>query len=223
VSAPEERIRDAQGRIRDARETLAAVRRADPRNDPGPEDLAALHELHAAHERKHGRDERAEAAERRARRARPKSAYVGLGANLGDRRRTIERAVELLSECRGIRVVRRSSLRETAPVGYTEQPAFLNGVALLATTRSPLDLLDCLLAVEEALGRTRTGPRFGPRTIDLDLLVYGDVTVQTPRLELPHPRLAEREFVLAPLVELDPELDVPGLGKAKALLERLPG
>jgi len=159
----------------------------------------------------------------RADRERPRTAYVGLGANLGDRHRTIARAVDLLSSSSGVRVVRCSSLRETAPVGYTEQPMFLNGVALLATTKSPLRLLDCLLTIEEELGRTRDGPRFGPRTIDLDLLVYETVTVKTPRLELPHPRIAEREFVLAPLVELNPDLEVPGLGKAKVLLERLTG
>ena len=137
-------------------------------------------------------------------------AYVGLGANLGEREQTLRRAVELLAAEAGIEVVAVSSLRETEPVGYLDQPAFLNGAVALETDLSPRELLDRLLALERALGRVRgTGPRWGPRTIDLDLLLYGDVTVDEAGLTVPHPRLTERAFVLEPLLELDPELQLP--------------
>jgi len=137
-------------------------------------------------------------------------AYVGLGANLGDREATIRRAVELLAARPGIAVAAVSTLRETDPVGYADQPRFLNGVAALEIALSPRALLDRLLAVEQELGRVRAeGPRFGPRTIDLDLLLYGDEVVDEPGLVVPHPRLVGRRFVLEPLHELDPELTLP--------------
>jgi 2-amino-4-hydroxy-6-hydroxymethyldihydropteridine diphosphokinase len=137
-------------------------------------------------------------------------AYVGLGANLGDREATIRRALELLGAEPGIEVVAVSTLRETEPVGYADQPAFLNGAAALDTELSPRALLDRLLAVEQELGRVRgAGPRFGPRTIDLDLLLYGSEVVDEPGLTVPHPRLAERSFALEPLCELDSGLSLP--------------
>ncbi len=137
-------------------------------------------------------------------------AYVGLGANLGDRESTIRRAIELLAAEPAVEVVAVSSLRETDPVGYAEQPRFLNGAAAVETELGPRTLLDRLLAVERELGRVRDeGPRFGPRTIDLDLLLYGDEVLDEPGLTVPHPRLAERLFVLEPLYELDPELTLP--------------
>ena len=137
-------------------------------------------------------------------------AYVGLGANLGEREQTLKRAVELLATEPGIEVVAVSSFRETEPVGYLDQPPFLNGACAVKTSLSPRELLDRLLAVERALGRERgTGPRWGPRTIDLDLLLYGHETVDEPGLTVPHPRLTERSFVLEPLVELDPALTLP--------------
>jgi len=140
----------------------------------------------------------------------PTRAYVGLGANLGDREATIRRAVELLGATPRIEVVAVSTLRETDPVGYADQPRFLNGVAALDIALSPRELLDRLLAVERELGRVRgEGPRFGPRTIDLDLLLHGDEVVDEPGLVVPHPRLAERRFVLEPLHELDPECRLP--------------
>jgi 2-amino-4-hydroxy-6-hydroxymethyldihydropteridine diphosphokinase len=148
-------------------------------------------------------------------------AYVGVGANLGDRRATIERAVELLRAAPGIEVLAVSSLRETDPVGFEEQPRFLNGAVELETTLGPRELLDLLLGVERALGRTREGPRFGPRTIDLDLLVYGDERVDEPGLTVPHPRLHERRFALEPLAELAPELELPGRGPVSLLLSGL--
>jgi 2-amino-4-hydroxy-6-hydroxymethyldihydropteridine diphosphokinase len=137
-------------------------------------------------------------------------AYVGLGANLGDREGTIRRALELLAAEEGIQVVAVSTLRETKPVGYADQPDFLNGAAALETELPPRALLERLLAVELALGRVRgAGPRFGPRVVDLDLLLYGDEVVDEPGLTLPHPRLDERRFALEPLQELDPELRLP--------------
>jgi 2-amino-4-hydroxy-6-hydroxymethyldihydropteridine diphosphokinase len=138
-----------------------------------------------------------------------KRAYIGLGGNLGDRRALLERAVELLGAEPGVTVVGVSSFRETDPVGLVEQPRFLNGAVAIETELSPRDLLERLLAVERALGRERTGPRFGPRTVDLDLLLYDDETVDEPGLTVPHPRLHERRFALEPLVELEPELALP--------------
>jgi 2-amino-4-hydroxy-6-hydroxymethyldihydropteridine diphosphokinase len=150
------------------------------------------------------------------------AAYVGLGANLGDRRATIEEALRRLGADPDIEVTATSTLRETDPVGYTEQPRFLNGAARLETTLAPRDLLDRLLAVERALGRERTGPRFGPRTIDLDLLLYGGETVDEPGLTVPHPRLPERRFALEPLLELDPGLTLPDGRRAAEILGTLP-
>jgi 2-amino-4-hydroxy-6-hydroxymethyldihydropteridine diphosphokinase len=146
-------------------------------------------------------------------------AYVGLGANLGDREATIRRALELLAADPGIEVVAVSTLRETEPVGYTDQPPFLNGAAALETDLSPRALLHRLLAVEQELGRVRgLGPRFGPRTIDLDLLLYGAEVVDEPGLTVPHPRLAERSFALEPLYELDPGLSLPDGRRVRDLL-----
>jgi 2-amino-4-hydroxy-6-hydroxymethyldihydropteridine diphosphokinase len=117
-----------------------------------------------------------------------------------------------------VEVVAVSSFRETDPVGVVDQPRFVNGAAALETTLSPHDLLQTLLRVERDLGRFREGTRWGPRTIDLDLLVYCDRVLDEPGLQVPHPRLAERRFALEPLAELDPELVVPGLGRVLDLL-----
>jgi 2-amino-4-hydroxy-6-hydroxymethyldihydropteridine diphosphokinase len=115
-----------------------------------------------------------------------------------------------------------SSLRETDPVGYADQPRFLNGAVELRTSLSARELLQRLLAIERRLGRVRgEGPRFGPRTIDLDLLLYGDQTIVEPSLSVPHPRLHERRFALEPLAELDPGLEIPGHGSVQALLAGL--
>ena len=149
-------------------------------------------------------------------------AFVGLGSNLGDPEELIASALELLAGEEGIEVLAVSSLRETDPVGFEDQPRFLNGAAELATKLAPRELLERLLAIERRLGRIRGEvPRFGPRTIDLDLLLYGEETVQEPGLTLPHPRLHERRFVLEPLAELDPALEVPGRGPVQALLAGL--
>ena len=148
-------------------------------------------------------------------------AYVGLGANLGPREVTLLRAVDLLADEPRIEVLAISQLRETEPVGSTDQPEFLNGAVAVETSLSPRELLDALLRVEQKLGRTRDGERWGPRTIDLDLLVYGDEIVDEPGLRVPHPRLHERRFVLEPLVDLEPEVAIPGVGKAAELLKQL--
>jgi 2-amino-4-hydroxy-6-hydroxymethyldihydropteridine diphosphokinase len=148
-------------------------------------------------------------------------AFVGLGANLGDRAVTLRSALALLEAHEGVRVAGVSSFRETDPVGFVDQPPFLNAAVEVETALSPRDLMACLLEVERVLGRERTGPRFGPRTIDLDLLVYEDLEMDEPGLTIPHPRLHERAFALEPLHELDPGLVVPGRGPVSALLEAL--
>jgi 2-amino-4-hydroxy-6-hydroxymethyldihydropteridine diphosphokinase len=148
-------------------------------------------------------------------------AYIGLGANLGDREATIRAALARLEADSAIHVAAVSTLRETDPVGFTEQPRFLNGAVAVETDLTPRALLDRLLAVERDLGRARTGPRFGPRTIDLDLLLYGDVCLHRPGLQVPHPRLHERRFALEPIVELDPDARVPGRGTVSTLLAEL--
>lgn len=147
-------------------------------------------------------------------------AYVGLGANIGPREVTLLRAVDLLAEANEVEVLAVSQLRETDPLGMVDQPRFLNGAARIDTSLSPRALLELLLRIEQSLGRVRA-ERWGPRTVDLDLLVYGDVNVDEPGLRVPHPRLHERRFALEPLAELDPELVVPGLGSVSAALAAL--
>jgi 2-amino-4-hydroxy-6-hydroxymethyldihydropteridine diphosphokinase len=147
-------------------------------------------------------------------------AYVGIGANLGPREETLHRAVELLGCADRVGVVAVSELRETDPVGVVDQPPFLNGAVSVETTRSPRALLDLLLEIERSLGRVR-GERWGPRVVDLDLLVYGSEVVDEPGLRVPHPRLHERRFALEPLTDLDPELEIPGRGPVSALLAAL--
>ena len=139
-------------------------------------------------------------------------AYVGLGANLGDREATIRRAAELIG------AIRLSTIRETEPWGVEDQPLFLNAVAELDTELPPRALLDRLLEVERELGRTRAGGRYGPRTIDLDLLLYGEEAIEEPGLTVPHPHLHERLFVLEPLAELNPGFLVPNRGSIFSLL-----
>ena len=145
-------------------------------------------------------------------------AYVGLGANLGDRERTLRAAVDALAAEEGIEVVSVSTLRETEPVGVGEQPRFLNGAAELETTLTARELLDRLLAVEQRFGRVRIPGEHGPRTVDLDLLLYGGEVIDEPGLTVPHARLHERRFVLEPLAELSPGLVVPGRGDMESLL-----
>ena len=145
-------------------------------------------------------------------------AYAGLGANLGDRETTLRAAVAALSGEEGIEVLAVSTLRETEPVGVGQQPRFLNGVVALETTLAARELLDLLLAVEQRFGRVRIAGEHGPRTLDLDLLLYADEEIDEPGLTVPHPRLHERRFVLEPLAELAPGLVVPGRGDVESLL-----
>ena len=147
-------------------------------------------------------------------------AYVGLGANLGPREETLRRAVELIDRTLGIDVLAVSELRETEPVGAVDQPPFLNGAVALETSLSARELLDLLLDVERELGRVRN-ERWGPRLVDLDLLLYGAETIDEPGLRVPHPRLHERRFALEPLAELDPDLVIPGRGRVSALVAAL--
>jgi 2-amino-4-hydroxy-6-hydroxymethyldihydropteridine diphosphokinase len=148
-------------------------------------------------------------------------AYVGLGANLGDREATLRAAVEALAAEDGIEVAAVSTLRETDPVGVGDQPRFLNGAVAVETTLAPHELLDRLLAVERRFGRVRVPGEHGPRTLDLDLLLYGGDRIDEPGLTVPHPRVHERRFVLEPLAELAPGLVVPGRGDVDSLLAGL--
>jgi len=143
----------------------------------------------------------------------PIRAYVGLGANLDDPRRHVLAAFDALDVLPGTRVVARSSLYRTAPVGYADQPEFVNAVAAVETTLSARELLLALLAVERSEGRVRSF-RNAPRTLDLDLLVYGDLILDEDGLHVPHPRMHERAFVMVPLAEIAPDLHVPGRGRA---------
>jgi 2-amino-4-hydroxy-6-hydroxymethyldihydropteridine diphosphokinase len=144
-------------------------------------------------------------------------AYVGLGSNLGDRAASLSAALAELAPLRVSRIV------ETEPWGRAGQPRFLNAVAELSTDLDPEELLGRLLDLERRAGRVRGPERWGPRTLDLDLLLYGDRVVQSESLSVPHPRLAERRFVLESLAELCPRRAVPGLGRTvRELLEACP-
>jgi 2-amino-4-hydroxy-6-hydroxymethyldihydropteridine diphosphokinase len=142
--------------------------------------------------------------------------FVGLGSNLGDRELNLRRALERLEE---LGPVRASSFRETDPVGVTDQPKFLNAAAELETDLPPRELLERLLEIERGLGRDRaTERRWGPRVIDLDLLLFGEEAIDEPGLTVPHPRLADRRFVLEPLCELNEDLTLPDGTRVRELL-----
>jgi 2-amino-4-hydroxy-6-hydroxymethyldihydropteridine diphosphokinase len=135
------------------------------------------------------------------------SVYLSLGSNLGDRAEYLRRAIEALDQA-GVRVLRVSRVRETEPVDVTDQPRFLNLVVEAETDLAPGELLARTQAIERELGRVRTRPK-GPRTIDIDILLYGSLVAETPELSVPHPRMAMRRFVLEPLAELAPDLRHP--------------
>lgn len=152
----------------------------------------------------------------------PRTAHIALGANLGDRAGAIDAALRALDALPGVCVAARSTLHETPALvapGAPPQPAYLNAAALLETTLPPRALLAALLEVERSLGRVRTeGARWEARTIDLDLLLYGSDMIDEPGLTLPHPRMHERRFVLAPLAEIAPDAVHPALGLSIAAL-----
>ncbi len=144
-------------------------------------------------------------------------AYIALGANLGDPAATVNAAFAALDRLPHSRLLAKSALYRTAPVGIADQPEFVNAAARLETTLAPEALLDALLDIEQAFGRVRA-ERNGPRTLDLDILLYDELRLATPRLILPHPRLHLRAFVLQPLAELAPDLALPGRGRLAAWL-----
>jgi 2-amino-4-hydroxy-6-hydroxymethyldihydropteridine diphosphokinase len=152
--------------------------------------------------------------------AKTQAAYVALGSNLQDPARQVRSGLEALARLPDTRLVTRSSLYRTAPVGKPDQPDFINAVARLDTGLQPDVLLQRLLDIERQHARVR-GERNGPRTLDLDLLLHGECRMESPGLTVPHPRMHERAFVLAPLAEIAPELDIPGRGKVRELLAGL--
>ncbi|MCU7917482.1 MAG: 2-amino-4-hydroxy-6-hydroxymethyldihydropteridine diphosphokinase [Candidatus Thiodiazotropha sp. (ex Epidulcina cf. delphinae)] len=152
------------------------------------------------------------------------TAYVGLGSNLENPRRQVEVALRELAELRDSRLLSHSSLYRSRAIGLRNQPDFINAVASLSTRLDAHALLDALQAIEQVHRRRRDGERWGPRTLDLDLLVYGDGRIDTPRLRVPHPEMANRAFVLFPLSEIAPEgMEIPGIGPLRRLAQGLSG
>lgn len=147
-------------------------------------------------------------------------ACVALGANIGEPLRQIEAGFAALEALPGTRLISRSSLYRSAPVGYADQPDFINAVAMIETTMEPHALLDALLAIERAHGRVRAFPN-APRTLDLDIVLHGDVVLQEPGLTIPHARMLERAFVMVPLAEIAPDAVVPDHGRVSDLAARV--
>lgn len=145
-------------------------------------------------------------------------AYVGLGSNLQEPVRQVQRGLEALARLSDTRPLRHSALYRSRPLGVAAQPDFVNAVAAFETRLSPMALLRCLQHIEQQQGRVRHGVRWGPRTLDLDLLLFGEVQMQSPDLTLPHPDLHRRPFVLYPLYEIAPRLLIPGRGAVCELL-----
>lgn len=149
-------------------------------------------------------------------------AFVGLGSNVGEPPRQLQDALQELDALPETRVAATSAFYRSAPLGYLDQPEFLNAVAELDTALAAETLLENLQAIEKRHGRVRSFAG-APRTLDLDLLLYGDAVVSTPRLTLPHPRMHERAFVLEPLAEIAPDISIPGKGRARELLAACAG
>jgi 2-amino-4-hydroxy-6-hydroxymethyldihydropteridine diphosphokinase len=147
------------------------------------------------------------------------SACIGVGSNLDDPERQVRRAIDALARIPHSTVAKTSRLFRTAPWGDTAQPDFVNAAVELETSLSPRELLDAMLAIERAHGRRRDGSRWGPRVIDLDVLLYGDCIIDEPGLRVPHPRLAERAFALLPLADLDADRMIPGVGRVRDLID----
>jgi len=150
------------------------------------------------------------------------TAFIGLGSNLGAPEAQLRRAIAALAELPQSRLLAASSLYRSAPVGNADQADFVNAVVQVCTALAPQALLEALLQTEQRFGRERSF-RNAPRTLDLDLLLYDAQRIAVPGLELPHPRMHERAFVLAPLVEIAPDCTIPGRGRAAALLARCAG
>jgi 2-amino-4-hydroxy-6-hydroxymethyldihydropteridine diphosphokinase len=148
-------------------------------------------------------------------------AYVALGSNLDDPSVQVARAFTALAGLRGSRMVARSSLYRSPPFGPVAQPDFVNAVAGMLTTLDAATMLAELKALEERLGRDRPVVRWGPRLIDLDLLVHGTTRIDEPQIQVPHPGIADRAFVLTPLAEVAPDIDVPGVGRVRTLAARV--
>ena len=151
------------------------------------------------------------------------SAYIGIGSNVGERREFARRAVQELDSADGITVRETSSLYETSPVGGPPQRSFVNMVARIETELSPQELLAAVKGIETKLGRDSSAIRWGPRVVDLDILTFGDEKLNEPDLEIPHPRIAERRFVLVPLLEIDPEAADPWGKRYSDWLEQAEG
>ena len=143
--------------------------------------------------------------------------WIGLGSNMGQAADQVEQAIAALTDAPGLELTARSSLYRTAPVGNVDQADFINAVVRASCRIGCYVLLEALQEIEKRFGRTRDGERFGPRSLDLDLLMYADQTVSSPQLELPHPRMHERLFVLEPLTEIEGDITVPGRGRLSAL------
>lgn len=146
------------------------------------------------------------------------AAYIGLGSNLDDPAARIRDALERLAAAPGVDAIAASGLHGSRPMGPPDQPDFVNAVARLQTTLTAHALLDRCQAIERAAGRSRDGVRWGPRTLDLDLLLHGDQRIDDARLQVPHPGIAQRAFVLVPLAEIAPELVIPGHGRVGDLV-----
>ncbi|MCP3669275.1 MAG: 2-amino-4-hydroxy-6-hydroxymethyldihydropteridine diphosphokinase [Gammaproteobacteria bacterium] len=146
------------------------------------------------------------------------AAYIGLGSNLDDPAEQLSRAFMALAQIQNTRLVRYSSLYQSPPMGGMEQPDYINAAAVVDTALKPAELLQQLQVIETAQGRTK-GERWGPRTLDLDLLIYGSSIIDTPDLKVPHPGMHDRAFVLYPLYELSPDLEIPGRGQIIELLK----
>ncbi|MBK1674467.1 2-amino-4-hydroxy-6-hydroxymethyldihydropteridine diphosphokinase [Ectothiorhodospira shaposhnikovii] len=152
----------------------------------------------------------------------PVMAYIGIGANLGAPRAQVLGALEAMAALPESRLLRQSSLYGSPPMGPADQPDYINAVAQLETRLTPMVLLQSLLELERRCGRVRQGERWGPRTLDLDILLYGTQVIQTAHLTVPHPGIQQRSFVLYPLAEIAPDLWIPGLGGVEDLVAQCP-
>ncbi|MCQ2559126.1 MAG: 2-amino-4-hydroxy-6-hydroxymethyldihydropteridine diphosphokinase [Clostridia bacterium] len=149
-----------------------------------------------------------------------KKAYIGIGTNLGNKESNLRVALQKIAALPQVKITKTAAFYRTAPVGPVEQDWFLNTAAEIETEEQPLELLENLLSIENQMGRVRT-IHWGPRVIDLDLLAYADLVVQTEKLTLPHPYIKDRSFVLLPLAEICPDLELPQMGVVRELLQEL--